>query len=81
MKGRVSIIELMDRPFNEIHEIYRILYLRSETQKKIEEEREKNEKNKDKKPTQKKSLTDGNNIPEPSPLEIEAIEEAFDGMM
>ena len=69
----------MDRPFNEIHEIYRILYLRSEAQKKIEEEREKNEK-KNKQPTPQ-TLTDVNNMPEPSPLEIEAMEDAFDDIM
>ena len=72
----------MDRPFNEIHEIYRILYLRSETQKKIEEEREKKEqdnKNNKKQPTQR-SLTDVKNIPDPSPLEIEALEDALDDL-
>ena len=71
----------MDRPFNEIHEIYRILYLRSETQKKIEEEREKNENKNKQQPTQQKSLTDVNNIPEPSPLEIEAMEDAFEDLI
>jgi hypothetical protein len=70
----------MDRPFNEIHEIYRILYLRSEAQKKAEEEREKNER-KNKQPTRQKTLTDVNNIPEPSPLEIEAMEDALEDMM
>lgn len=74
----------MDRPFNEIHEIYRILYLRSETQKKIEEEREKKEKEKEKnkkpQPAQR-PLTDVHNIPEPSPLEIEAMEDALDEIM
>ena len=71
----------MDRPFNEIHEIYRILYLRSENQKKIEEEREKNKNDEDKKPTHQKPLTDVNHIPEPSPLEVEAIEDAFDDII
>lgn len=73
----------MDRPFNEIHEIYRILYLRSEAQKKAEEEREKKEKEKEnnkKQPTQKK-LTDVNSVPNPSPLEIEALEDAFDELI
>ena len=71
----------MDRPFNEIHEIYRILYLRSEAQKKAEEEREKKEKNKAKQPPYKK-LTDVNrSIPEPSPLEAEMIEDALEELM
>ena len=80
MKGRVSVIELMDRPFNEIHEIYRILYLRSEAQKKAEEEREKEEKKNKKHPTQK-SLTDVNTVPELSPLEAEAMEDALEELM
>lgn len=71
----------MDRPFNEIHEIYRILYLRSEAQKKAEEEREKKEKDKAKQPPSKK-LTDVNrSIPEPSPLEAEMIEDALEELM
>ena len=70
----------MDRPFNEIHEIYRILYLRSEAQKKAEEEREKEEKKNKKHPTQK-SLTDVNTVPELSPLEAEAMEDALEELM
>lgn len=75
----------MDRPFNEIHEIYRILYLRSEAQKKAEEEREKEEREKEEKknkkhPTQK-SLTDVNTVPELSPLEAEAMEDALEELM
>lgn len=33
----------MDRPFREVHELYRILYLRAEAQQKAEEERAKKE--------------------------------------
>lgn len=70
----------MERPFNEIHEIYRILYLRSEAQKQAEEEREKKEKEKNKQPTQK-SLADVNTVPELSPLEAEAMEDALEEFM
>ena len=70
----------MERPFNEIHEIYRILYLRSEAQKQAEEEREKKEKEKNKQPTQK-SLADVNTVPEPSPLEAEAMEDVLEEFM
>ena len=71
----------MDRPFNEIHEIYRILYLRSEAQKKAEEEREKEEEKKNKKHPTQKSLTDVNAVPELSPLEAEAMEDALEELM
>lgn len=33
----------MDRPFNELHEIYRIVYLRAEAQAKAEKERQEKE--------------------------------------
>ena len=33
----------MDRPFNELHELYRIVYLRAEAQAKAEQERQEKE--------------------------------------
>lgn len=33
----------MDRPFNELHELYRIVYLRAEAQAKAEKERQEQE--------------------------------------
>ena len=33
----------MDRPFNELHELYRIVYLRAEAQAKAEKERQEKE--------------------------------------
>lgn len=41
MKGRVSVIELMDRPFRELHEYYKIFLQRAEAQKKADEEAQK----------------------------------------
>jgi hypothetical protein len=36
--------DLMDRPFGELHEIYRIVYLRAEAQAKADKERQEKEK-------------------------------------
>lgn len=38
MKGRVSIIDLMDRPFRDLHAIYRIIFLKAEAQAKKDKE-------------------------------------------
>ena len=86
MKGRVSVLDLMDRPFREVHELYKILYQRAEAQQKEAEEREKKEKEEEKKRQKgspnKQQLTDATStIPTPSPLEMEALEEMFEDMM
>lgn len=39
LKGRVSIVELMDRPFRELHEYYKLAYDRAEARAKAEKER------------------------------------------
>ena len=44
LRGRVSIPDLMELPFRELHEYYRIVYLRAEAQAKAEKEREENER-------------------------------------
>ena len=82
----------MDRPFNELHELYRIVYLRAEAQAKAEKERqEKEEKEKangkggPKYPQiNRQPPTDVNNQPNQnqtiSPLAAEAMEEAFEDL-
>jgi hypothetical protein len=77
----------MDRPFREVHELYKILYQRAEAQQKEAEEREKKEKEEEQKKHQKNGSnkqqpTDASStIPTPSPLEMEALEEMFEDMM
>lgn len=88
MKGRVSVLDLMDRPFREVHELYKILYQRAEAQQKEAEERAKKEKEEEEKKRQRQNgpnrqqPTDAvSTIPTPSPLEMEALEEMFEDMM
>ena len=82
----------MDRPFREIHELYKILYQRAEAQKLKEEEeakaRENEQRDKGKQSTAKQvpsdaSITPAVNNPgiQPSSMELEALEEAFEDMM
>ena len=87
----------MDRPFRELHELYKILFERAEAQKKAEEERaakeaedakkrrnEEHERNKVFPRINPMRPSDGNQINldniTPSPLEAEALEEAFEEM-
>lgn len=87
MKGRVSVLDLMDRPFREVHELYKILYQRAEAQQKEAEEREKKEKEEEERhkrqggPKRQKPTDAASTIPTPSPLEMEALEEMFEDMM
>lgn len=89
MKGRVSVLDLMDRPFREVHELYKILYQRAEAQQKEAEEREKKEKEEEKKRQRQNGQNNvrqqppdaASTIPTPSPLEMEALEEMFEDMM
>lgn len=82
----------MDRPFREVHELYKILYERAEAQaaaekkrKEEEEEKAKNERNKGRstyKPVSSDVSASTNGIGlQPSPMEAEALEEAFEDMM
>lgn len=80
----------MDRPFNELHEIYRIVYLRAEAQAKAEkerqekEEREKKGKNGPKYPQINRlpptdvTQTSHNQNSISSPLAAEAMEDALE---
>lgn len=96
MKGRVSVIDLMDRPFREVHELYRILYLRAEAQQKAEEERIKKEEEEAKKqqkqkggpqrptPTPSTMSTDVNQqelSPSMPPIAMDELEDALDELM
>ena len=96
MKGRVSVIDLMDRPFRELHEYYKIFLQRAEAQQKAdeearkkaeEEERRKNNKPFSNLPPQYNRLpTDVNEsssttIPGPSPMQAELLEEALEELM
>ena len=85
----------MDRPFRELHELYKILYERAEAQqeaekarkeKEAEEERKRQQANRPKGinsgPYSREPLSDApSTIPEPSPLELEALEDALEEMM
>ena len=89
----------MDRPFREVHELYKILYQRAEAQQEAEkarkekEEKEAREKQRsnasNNKPysqfaSQQPSDVSGiknNTMPEPSPLEMEALEDALEELM
>ena len=84
----------MDRPFRELHELYKILFERAEAQKTAEEERRAQEE-KDAAEKEKAEVARGAKLPQirrapppdavtspnnltPSPLEAEALEEAFE---
>lgn len=76
----------MDRPFREVHELYKILYQRAEAQQKEAEEREKKEKEEEEKrrkngPKRQQPTDATSAIPTPSPLEMEALEEMFEDIM
>lgn len=95
MKGRVSVIELMDRPFRELHEYYKIFLQRAEAQKKAEEEQRKKEEEEQRRKNKQSFSgrspqymppTDANNsssttMPEPSPMQAELLEEALEELM
>lgn len=77
----------MDRPFREIHELYKLLYERAIAQQKAEEQRKKEEEKKEREakkgPHQRRYLpTDVNNkptpMPTPSPYEMEMLEDAME---
>ena len=84
----------MDRPFREVHELYKILYQRAEAQKAAEDKRKKEEEAKKRAadsnrmmpmpPRPYRSTDVSNNqevISQPSPLEAEALEEAFEDLI
>ena len=78
----------MDRPFREIHELYKLLYERALAQQKAEEERKKEEEKKEREaarkgpPQRRYPSTDVNNkptpMPTPSPYEMEMLEDAME---
>ena len=75
----------MERPFREVHELYRILFLRAQAEKEADEKRKAEEekrareerKNGNKKPQYNRQPTDLS-IPSPSPMQAEALEDAFE---
>lgn len=84
----------MNRPYREIHELYKILFERAEAQQAAEKARQEKEAEEEKKrieanrPKGIKSnqyvndtLPDASTIQQPSPLELEALEEALEDMM
>lgn len=76
LKGRVSIIELIDRPFREIHELYRISINKAEARMEAEAAKKENdEKSTDDKQT--KTVQPST----PSIYEAEAIEDALEEML
>lgn len=87
----------MDRPFRELHELYKILYERAEAQQKAEEARKEKEAEEERKRKQAErpkgirsnqymrdqpsDATSTSTIPEPSPLELEALEDVLEDMI
>lgn len=90
----------MDRPFREVHELYKILYQRAEAQAAAEEERKKKEAEEEQakrkaeasrgiKPPQlirqpppdAIQIKNNSTVPEPSPLEVDALEEALEDLI
>ena len=94
-KGRISIPDLIDAPFREVHELYRILIAKVEANKKAEEERKKKEEEEVKKQEQAdiksgkrnpmirrgEPTDDTNKTAIPSPLESEELEEALEELV
>lgn len=74
LKGRVSIIELIDRPFREIHELYRISINKAEARMEEAEAAKKEEKSTDGKSESVQPSS-------PSIYEAEAIEDALEEML
>lgn len=85
----------MDRPFREVHELYKILYERAEAQqaaekarqeKEAEEERKKRQADKSKPPQfvrqpPSDAITSKSTITEPSPFELEALEDVLEEIL
>ena len=87
----------MDRPFREVHELYKILYQRAEAQQEAEKarkEKEEEEARREREANRPKGInsyrlsdnkpSDASNnstMPEPSPFEMEALEDAFEEML
>lgn len=80
----------MDRPFNELHELYRIVYLRAEAQAKAEKERQEKEEREKRNgkggppypQINRQPPTDVNNTPNLnlSPLAVEEMEDALEDL-
>ena len=80
----------MDRPFNELHELYRIVYLRAEAQAKAEKERQEKEEREKRNgkggpshpQINRQPPTDVNNMPNLnlSPLAAEEMEDALEDL-
>ena len=87
----------MDRPFREIHELYKILYERAQAQQEAEEARKKKEEEEARNQAQKRgpsgfspsynrqpptdAIPNSSTITEPSPFEAEALEDALEELM
>ena len=88
----------MDRPFRELHELYKILYERAEAQQEAEKARKEKEAEEERKRRESEkargirapqyirelppdAITTESTIPQPSPLEMEALEDALEEMM
>lgn len=80
---------MMDRPFRELHELYKILFERAEAmrkkdeqERKEKEEKERRERAMNKQPYRPQppdvNRTPNESIPTPSPLEAEALEDALE---
>lgn len=46
MKGRITFTDLFDRPFREVHELYRIVYLKAQAEAEREKQRQAEEEEK-----------------------------------
>lgn len=86
----------MDRPFREIHELYKILYERAQAQQEAEKVRKEKEEEEARRQAQRKgpsgfsptyrqlptdAIQNNSTITEPSPFEAEALEDALEELM
>lgn len=85
MRGRINIQDLINRPLQELREMYRISFIREEARaaaEKAQQEEENKKNNKNTRiSTQTNTPTETTNIPVTSPLLDEyELEEAIDEM-
>lgn len=59
LKGRISILDLIECPFNEIHELYKIVYDKAEARAKEEEEKAKREREEEERKKQSERTAKG----------------------
>lgn len=89
MKGRTTVVELMDRPFMELRELYRIALKREEARAAAEKAREEEEKRKEEAEKRRQKYprnpnrpqtTQQQNLPALPHMDEDELEEALEEM-